>query len=105
MRKEEEARSSSIFSMYDADDPVVNFDDYIKDNDSIIDKVSLSLVSVKYACFNMWMCLRVYVLALGTADAEIEIPSDEVALWLSLDTRIQGYLFAKDKNMHWNLSW
>jgi len=40
VRKEEEAKSSSIFSMYDADDPVVDFDDFINDDDSIIDKVS-----------------------------------------------------------------
>ena len=42
-RKEAESKSSSIFSMYDGDDPVVDFEDFIKDDDSIVDKVSFVL--------------------------------------------------------------
>ena len=38
--KETEMKSSSIFSMYDADDPTVNFEDFHKDDENIVDKVS-----------------------------------------------------------------
>lgn len=38
-RKEEEDRSSSIYSMFDANDPVRDFESYILDNDDIVDQV------------------------------------------------------------------
>nr|KAG5690124.1 hypothetical protein BaRGS_003447 [Batillaria attramentaria] len=41
LRKENETRSSSIFSMYDGDDPTVDFGKYIDDNDAIEDEVSV----------------------------------------------------------------
>ncbi|XP_076444192.1 putative amine oxidase [copper-containing] isoform X2 [Babylonia areolata] len=44
--KDKEMKSSSIFSMYDADDPVVDFDDFIADDDSILDKDLVSWVTL-----------------------------------------------------------
>lgn len=38
-RKDEEEDSSSIFAMWDAKDPVVNFKNYSEDNENIIDEV------------------------------------------------------------------
>jgi len=43
-QKDEEETSSSIFSMWDARDPVVNFDDYVKDNENIVDEVCNKLI-------------------------------------------------------------
>lgn len=40
-RKDEEESSSSIFAMWDAKDPVVNFKNYSEDNENIIDEVSI----------------------------------------------------------------
>ncbi|KAK7116042.1 hypothetical protein V1264_001796 [Littorina saxatilis] len=45
-RKEEESKSSSVFSMYDADDPVVDFEDFYKDDESIVDKDLVTWVTV-----------------------------------------------------------
>jgi hypothetical protein len=39
--KDEEESSSSIFAMWDAKDPVVNFKNYSEDNENIIDEVSI----------------------------------------------------------------
>jgi hypothetical protein len=44
VRKEEETKSSSIFSMYDADDPVVDFETFYQDDENIVDKVQLCSV-------------------------------------------------------------
>ena len=37
--KEEEPRSSSMFTIWDGSDPVVNFQSFIDDNESIVDVV------------------------------------------------------------------
>ena len=45
-RKEEESKSSSVFSMYDADDPVVDFETFHKNNESIVDKVRTTMTLI-----------------------------------------------------------
>ena len=39
-RKDDEESSSSIFTMWDAKEPVVHFANYVKDNEDIVDKVN-----------------------------------------------------------------
>ena len=39
-RKEDERSSSSMYSIYDAKKPIVNFQTFIDDNESIEDEVS-----------------------------------------------------------------
>ncbi|KAL8585057.1 hypothetical protein ACOMHN_013074 [Nucella lapillus] len=45
-RKDREMKSSSIFSMYDAVDPVVDFQEFLDDDDSILDTDLVSWVTV-----------------------------------------------------------
>nr|KAG5703724.1 hypothetical protein BaRGS_023013 [Batillaria attramentaria] len=45
-RKEEESKSSSIFSMYDGEDPTVDFEQFLKDDENILDQDLVTWVSL-----------------------------------------------------------